>query len=254
LSSAILYLAIVAIWACVLIPRWLRRDTVSVHIEVPEAPEASESPAPAHAPTAPDSGHGPTPAPTPASASAEHGQRGEQVPRGRPVARRPGAAAVPARAARRDPARDAARDLEHKRVLSARKRLLGMLLLLAFGSAALAVMRMAAWWVVVPPLVMLFGYLAVLREAAKADAERRELARSRAARAARGARAAGPARQVPPGRARVAAPAAARRPAAPAGRPGVVATAPGAEIIDLPASREDFYDQYADAKLRAVGD
>ena len=26
MSSAILYLAIVAIWACVLIPRWLRRD------------------------------------------------------------------------------------------------------------------------------------------------------------------------------------------------------------------------------------
>ncbi len=27
MSSAILYLAIVAIWACVLIPRWLRRDS-----------------------------------------------------------------------------------------------------------------------------------------------------------------------------------------------------------------------------------
>src|ERR1700720_4345695 len=26
-SSAILYLAIIAIWACVLIPRWLKRDT-----------------------------------------------------------------------------------------------------------------------------------------------------------------------------------------------------------------------------------
>ena len=27
MSSAILYVAIVAIWACVLIPRWLRRDS-----------------------------------------------------------------------------------------------------------------------------------------------------------------------------------------------------------------------------------
>ena len=27
MSSAILYLAIIAIWACVLIPRWLKRDS-----------------------------------------------------------------------------------------------------------------------------------------------------------------------------------------------------------------------------------
>ena len=69
-------------------------------------------------------------------------------------------------------------------MLSARRRLLGMLLVLAIASGALAYTRMAAWWVVVPPTVMLLGYLGLLHEAAKADAERRELARTRAAAAA----------------------------------------------------------------------
>ena len=65
-------------------------------------------------------------------------------------------------------------------MLTARRRLLYMLLVLAIGSGALAVTKMAAWWVVVPPTVMLLGYMGMLREAAKADAERRELARTRA--------------------------------------------------------------------------
>ena len=66
----------------------------------------------------------------------------------------------------------------------ARRRLLGMLLVLAIASGALAYTRMAAWWVVVPSTVMLLGYLALLYEAGKADAERRELARTRATAAA----------------------------------------------------------------------
>ncbi len=120
-------------------------------------------------------------------------------------------------------------------MLSARRRLLGLLLVLTIGSGALAVTRMAAWWVIVPSSIMLLGYLALLTEAAKADAERRGRASARAAdRAAPGA------------------------PAAPAAPPEPV---PGAEIIKLTAAQgstgqadEKFYDQYADAKLRAVGD
>ena len=124
-------------------------------------------------------------------------------------------------------------------MLSARRRLLGMLLFLATGSGALAVTRLAAWWVVMPPTIMLLGYISLLREAGKADAERRELARSHDAdAAARGA----------------AAPAAASSAAAPASP----APTPAAEVIDISASLtpvgEEFYDQYADAKLRAVGD
>ena len=117
---------------------------------------------------------------------------------------------------------------------AARRRLLDMLLAMAIGSGTLAFTGLAAWWVIVPPLIMLLGYLAVLREAAKADAERRELVR--------------PAAAAP-------APAAPAAPAAPPARP---VPAPDAEVIDISASLtragEEFYDQYADAKLRAVGD
>ena len=126
-------------------------------------------------------------------------------------------------------------------MLTARRRLLGLLVVLAIGSGALAVTKLAAWWVVVPPSVMLLGYMVLLREAAQADAERQELARTRAA-------------------APVTAPAAARpaetRPAA--ASPAAASPAAHAEVIDISASLgpagEEPYDQYADAKLRAVGD
>jgi len=171
----------------------------------------------------------------------------------RPAARpavRPGPerAAAPERAApeRAAPERAAGRaegaqDEEHKKVLTARRRLLGLLLALGIGSGALAYTRMAAWWVIVPPTVMLFGYLILLREASKADAEHREQARVRAAAAA--AVAAAP----------FVAPSAAAPPAA-----APPAPVPDAEVIDISASLtvagQEFYDQYADAKLRAVGD
>jgi hypothetical protein len=129
-------------------------------------------------------------------------------------------------------------------VLSARRRLLGMLLVLAIASGALAYTKMAAWWVVVPPGIMLLGYLGLLRAASKADAERRELARTRAMAAAAAAAAT------------AAAAAAAKRAAPPA--PAAPVPVPDAEVIDISASLtvagHKFYDQYADAKLRAVGD
>jgi hypothetical protein len=107
--------------------------------------------------------------------------------------------------------------------------LLIMLLTLSLASAVLAGTRMAAWWVIVPPSVMLVGYLLLLREAAKADAERREMARYRMAREASVASAAT---------------------AAPAAH-----VASAAKIVAfLPPPEEQIYDQYTDAKLRAVGD
>jgi len=231
LSSAILYVAIVAIWAGVLIPRWLRRDsaaserysedltTTEAHTE-PDAEVAAE-PAPPprrREPTAPRAPVRPQvraqvraePRPQPQSET----QTRAEVPEGGPWGR------------------------EHTKVLAARRRLLYMLLALAIGSGALAFTKMAAWWVVVPPTIMLLGYAGLLREAAKADAdaERRELARTRATAAA--------------------AVEAARREAAPA--PAPPAPAPDAEVINISASLtsagQEFFDQYADAKLRAVGD
>jgi hypothetical protein len=238
LSSAILYLAIVAIWAGVLIPRWLRRDTSAIRQDADAGPAAGFGAAPdvgaaADVGATADAGQAPAAAPVPSVPSASRAPSAAQAPSAASASRAPRATAREARPApvtRRGPAPGDG-DLERKRVLAARRRLLGMLVALTLGSAALAVMRMAAWWVVVPPSFMLFGYLALLHEAAKADAERRE--RARAYRAAR--------------------PAAPRR-AAPRPAPA----APGAEIIALsaraPEARQDLYDQHADAKLRAVGD
>jgi hypothetical protein len=139
--------------------------------------------------------------------------------------------AAPERAAQRA---EGTQDEEYKKVLTARRRLLGMLLALAIGSGALAYTRMAAWWVIMPPTVMLLGYLVLLREASRVDAERREQARVRASAAV----------------------AAARRAAPPAAAPA--APVPDAEVIDISATLivagQEFYDQHADAKLRAVGD
>jgi hypothetical protein len=148
---------------------------------------------------------------------------------------------------------------ERKKVLAARRRLLGMLLILALGSGTLAVTKMAAWWVVMPPFAMLAGYVALLREASKADAERRELARARVAEAT-AEQAAPPVTTtgtVPAAGAATAAASAA--PVAPLVPPvPLVPLVPDAEVIDISASLgdggEEFYDQYADAKLRAVGD
>jgi hypothetical protein len=73
-------------------------------------------------------------------------------------------------------------------MLAARRRLLLMLIGLEAAAIALAVVGLAAVWVVVPPTIMLVGYLLLLREAAQADAERTRYEAEAAARAAERAR------------------------------------------------------------------
>src|SRR5215472_9723878 len=154
MSSAILYLAIIAIWACVLIPRWLRRDS-------PRSTTAQE--------TIPED---PSAAVPPVDAEAADSAEGDGPGTGR------------------DARAPLSREESRKRVLAARRRLLWMMLGLEAVGAALAGTSLAAWWVIAPPTVMLAGYLLLLRAAAQADAERdaqefaaKEAARARAARA-----------------------------------------------------------------------
>ena len=223
-----------------LIPRWLRRDSASGgrNREGVAATEA-ESEASAEVEAAEEAAPPPRRREDAAGLEARAARPASPVRPVRSVRREEHAALRPAAA----PARPAEvslgepRDQENKKVLSARRRVLGMLLVLAIASGVLAYTKMAAWWVVVPPTVMLLGYLALLHEAGKADAERRDVARARAA-------------------AEAAAVAAAERAAPPA--PPAPAPAPDAEVIDISASLtvagHKFYDQYADAKLRAVGD
>jgi hypothetical protein len=244
MSSAILYLAIVAIWACVLIPRWLRRDSargtaaahMSAHVSAPPV----------------DAGHAEhaDPAPEETYDVADDAPRPEAAP------------AAPAA----EPASPAE---ARRRMLAARRRLLLMLSGLEIAAITLAVIGLAAVWVVIPSSIMLIGYVLLLREAAQADAERAQHEAEAAAHARERllrARRATPAEGTPTiSVAEAAAALAARLAAAPVaadyedsgpGRdfaPGLagkyMTSNAGAEAAD-----EDYYDAYEPPRLRAVGD
>jgi len=216
LSSAILYAAIIAIWAGVLIPRWLKRSSVSS-----DAPDISDSSGISGASDA----SGPVeevPVEEPGVSRRRPRQDGE--------VRRPPDSGDQGEAPQDDPGR--------RRVLAARRRLLGLLVLLAAAAGGLAGTRMAAWWVVVPPSVMLLGYLPLLRAASRADAERRELA----ARYEAESRRSDYSRSRDVGES-----------VAPVAHVTPVRLAVPADVVDAMAE-EEIYDQYTDAKLRAVGD
>src|ERR1700733_6377593 len=126
MSSAILYLAIIAIWACVLIPRWLRRDSAHGAAVVP--PVTSEAPVLAEPDVAADS-------------DIEDGEADEGSPGyadgdvdDEPI---PAPAAEPLSA-----------EESRRRLPAARRRLLLMLLGLEVAAIALAYLGLAALWVV----------------------------------------------------------------------------------------------------------
>jgi hypothetical protein len=152
LSSAILYIGIVAIWAFVLVPKWLRRDHALPDGEADAASDASSDAASSTAARArsrrDELVH---------ADEDDIGQDrfGEQTP----VAMTP-----------------------RSRVLAARRRLLSMLLTLTFGAIACHLLKFVPWWAVIPPAGMLGFYVLLLRAAAQADAER---VRRQAATAAR---------------------------------------------------------------------
>jgi len=125
------------------------------------------------------------------------------------------------------------------RVLQARRRMLVTLIVLTAGAAGIAAVHLAAKWVVIPPALMLAGFVLLLRAAARIDTERARTAASRHGRS-------------------VGAPA--RADVADQGQPALPddrdrAETPGAKIIDISSRVGDqLYDQYADAEVRAVGD
>ena len=220
MSSAILYLAIVGIWAVVLVPRWLRPPYASGTLEsnLAEPVDASL--------------HG----------NLERAEKDEDGEEGFPgpgdqVAAGPAGPAGPLAAERR------------AAILRARRRTLTTLVVLTAGAVAIAVAHLAASWVVIPPAVMLAGFVLLLREAVRIDIERVRAAASRhglrtdtdvGAQADVGAGAGAAARHE-------------RQHAGMADR--AQAGGPSAKIIDISARVGDqLYDQYADAAIRAVGD
>jgi hypothetical protein len=243
MSSAILYLAIVAIWACVLIPRWLRRDTT----RGASAPVTAE----------------PTVLTGPGT-EAEDGTPGDAERADDALRQIP----APVRAGEPLSANESRR-----RMLAARRRLLLMLIGLEGAAIALAVLGMAAVWVVVPPSIMLIGYLLLLREAAQADAEQAQYEAEAAARAAEHARAQAAAQAhyaTPPegipaaGITEAAAALAAKFAAAPVPA-DYEDSGPGRDFAPGLAGKyttsnanaeadEDYYEPYDPPRLRAVGD
>ena len=132
-------------------------------------------------------------------------------------------------------------------ILQARRRMFVMITILTAGAVGMAATHMAASWVIVPPGMMLGGFMLVLREAARSDSAR---ARRLAATARAGAGRAGAERTVRQDAVEVVV--AAEATPAPVAEPEPTWSA---EIIDISARLGDqLYDQYADAAVRAVGD
>ncbi|MEV4257383.1 hypothetical protein AB0J52_29865 [Spirillospora sp. NPDC049652] len=160
MSSAFLYLAIVAVWAVVLVPMWLRRDTeatgisrllhkrpdedgtdldtdhVPEHLQTPvhEDDELIEPEEPSHPET---------------EITAETGPGAEEAAE-TVVHRRPGRAAVIARR---------------------RRRTVG-LTLLALTAVTVAAVGLLPWWIAPPPVLLLVGHLTLLRVAVQMDQAR----------------------------------------------------------------------------------
>ena len=219
MSSAFLYVGIVAIWAFFLVPRWLRRPQA-----VPESTAENEPDYQGEADYDEQPGHdqpvdelpidkqgiaatGSVPAGGTAFATAPGPAKPETLTVRRPLPSPP-----------------------RSRVLQARRRLLTLLVLLCAGAATCTALKLTSWWACAPPAGMLAIYLLLLREAALADAE---LARWRANLEMR----------VQVARQREHAAWAADT------------EEHSAQIIDISARVSDqLYDQYADATIRAVGD
>jgi hypothetical protein len=274
LSSAILYLAIVAIWAGVLVPRWIRRS----HNVPGTADNSSGQGSETVAASGPPAGNAPV---LEYGVAAEYGvavEYGEVRADGTVLEY---GAAVEYGAALDDGAAldgDAEDDggggtadpddapevrlslrgrplwsegpgwhpfggpdrprppVSRESALRARRRTLTMLVMLTGTALALTAASITPWWIIVPPLGMLGIFVLLLREAARADADAAQRhAEANAAHAAQQARVASRQRA---------------REALAACDPE-----PTAEIIDISARVGDqLYDQYADAAVRAVGD
>ena len=226
MSSAILYFAIVAIWAGVLMPRWLRpgrrrRVEVTEHFEMHTEVYEAEVDA--------GTGERSRPAVTEREVMVE-----EEVTWTR---------------------QDAAE--RRANILKARRRMLGTLVALTVIAFVIALAQVAALWVVIPPAVMLGAFVLLLREASRSDAEQARR-RSHAEQMRR--------RRAEPESGRPAAPVTGEtferlvsKPVAPdvaeQAEPVVEVVAYSAEIIDISDRVSDqFYDQYTDAANRAVGD
>jgi hypothetical protein len=237
-STAFLYLAIIAIWAGVLVPRLLRRSH-----QASDAREQADSDAPSMTGDGDTEGLADAGADEddfPDSVDTEEITMPRSFLRGGPLwtergGWRPWRGEGPGQPNGVTP--DGRPVVTRAAAIRARRRSLTMLVTLVLLALVLTGAGLAPGWLLVPPVCMLGGFLLLLREAAQCD---RELAERRAeARADQAARAARAARQ----RTHTATERASEH------------VEQNAEIIDISARVGDqLYDQYEDAAVRAVGD
>ena len=251
MSTAILYLAIVAIWAGFLVPRLLRRSQQRSSSAAADETAVVEGDADGEVAVA----EGPAGEDVLTDSSAEPPGRDDEgveydfpdyvdteeisIPRsflrGRQLwTEQAGWRAAASASGSPGPERPL---VTRSAALRARRRSLTLLVTLLLVTVGLAWRGTVPGWVIVPPLGVLGLFLLVLREAAKCDAE---LAEKRAA-----AHAAELARQARADRQR----------AREAARQAAAAAQHEADVIDISNRVGDqLYDQYADAAVRAVGD
>jgi hypothetical protein len=137
-SSVFLYVAIVAIWAFVLVPRWLRHHHAQPQSDTDESYDADGIPGT----TEQYSGAGEE------SAANDDPQPRRQVVRSHnpPL-------------------------LPRSHMMQARRRLLTVLMVLTAVAGACAGIKVTPFWVCIPPATVLCVYVLLLREASRADAE-----------------------------------------------------------------------------------
>ncbi|MBG0826332.1 hypothetical protein HS041_00855 [Planomonospora sp. ID67723] len=163
MSSVVLYLAIVVMWLCVLVPMWLRRDRAAFDEPHNIVDPYGQDEQPAAAGPEDDSG-----------AEPETGSEPETGPQVK---------LVPGRVERRRA------EMRRRAVLVAkRRRLTFWCVLLLVASVVTAAVRVIPWWGVTPSVILLGSYLAVLRASVQIDAERRRAAAQARAERARRAR------------------------------------------------------------------
>jgi hypothetical protein len=233
LSSAILYLAIIAIWVGVLIPRWLKRDTTQSRAsKSSELIEDELSDAGTDLDASETDGHDGDRVATAYRAASPAADR-DDIPAYEPDGEKTPMGTHPS-------APDA-----RARILTARRRMLMMLVTLTVAALGIAMVRLAAWWVTVPPILMLGGYMMLLREARQADAEHVLLAEAARQDAA--------AYRAELRQQHAAAQETVQEAVLEAAEPQEKFQT--ARIIDISERvRDEFYDQYEDAERRAVGD
>lgn len=217
MSSSPLYLAIVVVWLIVLVPMLLRKDSAEIVYEDQrregEEPESGESEDGLDGRVGDPEDEDPDLVETQVihreDLEPDPGVRGAQeIERARGRYR-----------AAREP---------RARVIARRRRRTSALTLLNLATVVAVSFGLGPWWVIAPPVLLLTGHLALLRESAKADTEQREAALRARRRALLRARRAEEEQRVDAER--------------------------EAKVIALQERRSQVYDQYADARLRAAGD